>query len=107
MKMISKYCDLAIAKGFDTKEHLSHLFNVVQGDMTKVDWSDADVVYAASICFPEELIKALCEKGKMLKKGARIITLKNCGNSKNFKMLYNLRVKMTWGKNGLFILEKL
>jgi len=106
-KVVEEYIQKAIYNNIDTKERLESLFTVVQNDMLKVDWSDGDVIYAASICFPEELLKALCEKGKLLKKGARIITLKNWEEPKYYKVLHCLRVKMTWGKNRIYILERI
>jgi len=107
-KMIESYKEIAISKKFEiSKEKLDNLFYLVQADMTKIDWSNADLIYAASICFPDELIKALIEKGKMLKKGTRIITLKQWIDPAHYKVVYNLRVKMTWGRNGLYIIEKI
>jgi hypothetical protein len=32
---------------------------IVKGDMLEVDWSDADIVYASSICFPDELVEGI------------------------------------------------
>jgi len=100
---ISKY----ITQTQESNNKVKDLFIVLQDDMTKVDWSNADVLYIASICFPKELMGALMQKARLLKKGAIIITLKNWEDNKNFKVLYNLRVKMTWGKNGVFILERI
>ena len=82
-------------------------FLLVKGDMTKIDWSDADVIYISSICFPDELIKELEEKGKYLKKGTKIISLKNWNQTKMYNVIMNMEVKMTWGKNGVYVLEKL
>ena len=42
------------------------MFKVVKDDMLTIDWADADVIYTSSICFPDELIKGLTEKGKAL-----------------------------------------
>jgi len=30
-------------------------FKLVHGDMTEIDWSDADLIYTSSICFPENV----------------------------------------------------
>jgi hypothetical protein len=80
--------------------------SVVHGDMLQVDWSDADLIYTSSICFPQELIDGMYEKAKVLKKGAKIITLKNFPPNEEFEIKYNLRVKMTWGRTGVYVLEK-
>jgi len=80
--------------------------SVVHGDMLQVDWSDADLIYTSSICFPQELIDGMYEKAKLLKKGAKIITLKNFPPNEEFAIKFNLRVKMTWGRTGVYVLEK-
>ena len=105
-KATEKYVKIAEAKGIEKKGELKNLFSVVQGDMTKTDWFDADLIYAASTCFPESLMKILAEQGRRLKPGTRIVTLKNFMDSTCYKVVYNLRVKMTWGKNGVFIIER-
>ena len=102
-----RYSEMAVAKGYETKERMQNLFNVVQGDMTKVDWSDADLIYVSSICFPDSLIHNLVELGKKLKAGTRILTLKIWEDRSTYRVLHNLRIKMSWGKNGVYILEKL
>ena len=38
------------------------------------DWSDADLVFAASTCFGVPLMEKICEKAKKLKKGTWFIT---------------------------------
>jgi hypothetical protein len=80
---------------------------VHEGDMLEVDWSDADIIFTSSICFPSELIEGMLEKAKKLKKGARFITLKSFPPNEVFEQKFNLRVKMTWGKTGVYILEKI
>ena len=81
--------------------------SVFEGDMLQVDWSDADIIFTSSICFPSELIDGMLEKAKQLKKGARFITLKSFPPNEVFEQKFNLRVKMTWGKTGVYILEKI
>lgn len=75
--------------------------------MIEVDWSNADVIFTSSICFPNELISGMFEKTKLLKIGTRIITLKSFPKCRHLKMTYNLRVKMTWGKTGAYIYERI
>jgi hypothetical protein len=102
LKTITKYLETESGK-----KRKSNYFNLVKGDMKLVDWTDADMIYTSSICFPEELIQALTEKGKMLKKGTIIISLKNWKDSSVFKVLEYLQVKMTWGKTGVYIMERI
>ena len=79
---------------------------VHHGDMLKTSWEDADILFSSSICFPNELIEGILEKSHLLKKGARFITLKNFPTNSIFEVRYSTRVKMTWGKTGIYVLEK-
>jgi hypothetical protein len=80
--------------------------NAWLGDMLEVDWSDADIIFTSSICFPEELIEGILERAHRLKVGTRILTLKSFPPSDEFMLRHSLRVKMTWGKTGVYVLEK-
>ena len=42
----------------------------------KYDWSDADVIYLSAVCFSAELMEAVTKLCDKLKKGTRIISLK-------------------------------
>lgn len=77
-----------------------------QGDMLEVDWSNADLIFTSSICFPQELIEGILEKAKRLKRGTKVITLRSFPPNDVFTQKCALKVKMTWGKTGLYILEK-
>lgn len=79
---------------------------VYQGDMLQVDWSDADLLYLSSVCFPQELMNGIFEKTKLLKKGTKVITLKNFPPNEDFQVRHYRKVKMTWGRTGVYILEK-
>lgn len=80
---------------------------VHHGDMLETDWSDADILFSSSICFPNELIEGILEKSYLLKKGARFITLKSFPLNDIFEVRHSTRVKMTWGKTGIYVLEKI
>lgn len=80
---------------------------VKHGSMLDVDWSDADILFSSSICFPNELIEGILEKCHSLKKGAKFITLKSFPENNIFEVKYSIRVKMTWGKTGVYVLEKI
>jgi len=81
--------------------------NIIHGDMLEVDWSDADLIFTSSICFPQELIDGIWEKAKLLKIGTKIVSLKSFDDCDDWEIIHNLRVKMTWGKTGVYILEKI
>ena len=72
---------------------------IFHGDMVEVDWwSTADIVYASSVCFPDELIEAIARRAALLRKGARIITLKNFPACDYLRLDLNLKLKMSWGR---------
>ena len=48
---------------------------VREGDMLLLDWSDADLVYLASTCFPDTLMQTLLRKFAQLKAGAVVLCL--------------------------------
>jgi len=50
-------------------------FEVHQGDMLELDWSDADLVLANSTCFDEGLLIKIAQKCQSLKKGSWMFTL--------------------------------
>lgn len=81
-------------------------FDARHGSMLEIDWSDADVLFSSSICFPNELIEGILAKCYSLKKGARFITLKSFPQNNIFEVKFSIRVKMTWGKTGVYVLEK-
>lgn len=82
------------------------ILEVVNGDMLKTDWSDADVIYASSICFPESLMNSILDKAKSLKKGAILASLKMVDNE-SFKLIQGFKVKMTWGSCDVHIFRKI
>ena len=79
--------------------------NVTKGDILKVDWSNADIIYIASVCYPEPLMEGIIEKTKFLKKGTIIITLKLM-TEMSLKAIQHFKIKMTWGSSDIYILEK-
>jgi hypothetical protein len=46
------------------------------GDMFKIDWSDADVIYISNLCFPEELTVQVSHQAEKCAVGTRIICLR-------------------------------
>ncbi len=94
-------------RGLDKAICSKKLFRMVENDIRRVDWTDADVVFASSLCFPDELMKDIAEMGKKLKKGTIIISIKNWPDPTTYRVLHYLNVKMAWGKKGVYVLERL
>lgn len=46
-----------------------------QGDILLEDWSDATVVFAMSLCFPDDMMQALELKFRTLKPGSVVILM--------------------------------
>jgi SAM-dependent methyltransferase len=70
----------------------------ILGDFLKIDFSDADVVFANSTCFSQQMIDKLETSFLSLKKGARIITLTKKLTNKNFYLFDFLIYKQSWGE---------
>ena len=70
---------------------------IYQGDMLKFDWSDADIIYLSSVVFPEELIEGLADLFKQVKKGTRIMSLKEFPERSFLTLYATIKVKMNWG----------
>jgi hypothetical protein len=75
--------------------------------MLELDWSDADIIYTSSICFPDELVEGIVNKCSKLKTGTRIITLKSFPPRDYYILEYTLKVKMTWGRCQVLIYKKI
>jgi len=71
--------------------------SVVKDDILTLDWSDADIIYASSICFPDELAEGIADKCAELKPGTRILTLKSFAPRPYLQYVHYLKVKFTWG----------
>jgi SAM-dependent methyltransferase len=80
---------------------------IVKGDMTLVDWSDADIVYTSSICFSEELIQSIAECAKRMKPGSRFMTLKLLPNVEDyFEIASQGWYKMSWGRINVHMMRR-
>mmetsp|Transcript_1278 Transcript_1278/g.1790 ORF Transcript_1278/g.1790 Transcript_1278/m.1790 type:complete len:95 (-) Transcript_1278:146-430(-) len=69
-------------------------------------WEGADVVYTSSICFDEQFYQELGKRFKLMKKGARVITLK-MDNIPELKLLIRKSYKMSWGRCTVYVLERM
>ncbi|MCX7881476.1 MAG: hypothetical protein N2482_03145 [Patescibacteria group bacterium] len=70
----------------------------VLGDILETDFSEADIVFANSTCFPDEIMNNLEQKLLTLKKGARIITLTNRLKNEAFLLLMSKLYQQNWGQ---------
>ena len=70
---------------------------VVQGNILEQDWSDANIIFAASVCFSNELIDAFADKCALLQKGARIMFMNYLPERPYIKEVASLKGQFTWG----------
>lgn len=78
---------------------------VFLGDLTVVDWSDADVLYCANLCFPESLNLNLVSKIGLLKEGSMVILLKAL-TIPGFTLSISSEIQMSWGTAYIYIYQK-
>ena len=83
--------------------------------MLRSDWSDGDIVFVASLCFSETLIRSIFEEGRKLKAGAKLITCHRLPSSDNVEdialsSLYSLEqtvpCRLSWGWTDFFVLVR-
>ncbi|MBS1986491.1 methyltransferase domain-containing protein [Candidatus Dependentiae bacterium] len=83
------------SRGFvDKKRSISF----IQGDIVETPYTDATVVYLCSTCFSDDLMTKLAEKFSRLKKGARIVTLKQIPHPNKYRLqlIHECRQAMSW-----------
>lgn len=86
-------------------ERLSHEQNVpcapisvIHGDIFKDDWSDADIIFVASVCFSAELMEMFSDACSRLKKGTRILFMNTLPTGRPYlKEVASWRGYFTWG----------
>lgn len=71
----------------------------IHGDILKIDFSDATIVYLCSTCYTPEMMTVLQEKISHLRKGAKIITLKEFSENNKLRLIKELELPMTWSKS--------
>lgn len=97
-----------VAAGAYGEVPLDARIDLLEADMTREDWpAYADVLYASSICFTEELMAAVGDMAKRLKPGARFCTLKVWpGAEQYFDTVHSAWFKMSWGRITVYVLKR-
>lgn len=70
---------------------------VTQGDIIAENWLDADIIFAASVCFPAELLEAISDKCSQLKKGTRILFMNTLPARPYIHEVASWKGEFTWG----------
>lgn len=80
----------------DKKQKQEAVF--VNEDFLQYDFSDGDIIFTHSTCFPEELWTALIKKCEQLKKGTVLITVTRTVDSPFFEEMKSQEYGMGWGR---------
>ena len=99
----------------EVKEHLINSKNIKRGkklefyeeNITKSNLKDATVVFMCATCFSEKLMNEMTEKLSNLKKGLRVLTLKQLTENKKFALLKEYTLPMTWSDKSTVYLYRL
>lgn len=68
----------------------------IKGNIADEALKDATVIFMCSTCFPDKLMKQLTEKMAKLKKGLRVLTLKELTPNSKFTLIRTYEIPMTW-----------
>lgn len=92
-----------------TRYHLEapKAIQFIQGDILKIDSSDATIIYIASTCFTEVFMKQFIQKLSHYKKGLRIVTLSVLPENEVFELVTSRHLPMTWCEENNMYLYRL
>jgi hypothetical protein len=89
---------------FDT--HCSFVFGDFL-DMKVRDWRDADMVFANSTCYDDELMAKIADLAAGMKKGSFFVSITKRLGSSDFAILEHEMMKMSWGEATVYIMQKM
>ena len=93
-------------KGEYPKENKAMEF--INGDITKEDFSDGDIIFSNSTCFSSELFDALVERYQTLKIGTYVICLTKSISSDKFSLIYeSTEPSFSWGNPTTRVYKKI
>ena len=75
------------------------------GDLRQEDWSQADIVYVASLLFPDELMLELTDRLTKLRPGSRILTLKKLDNPE-LVLVHEAYYRMSWERAKVYLYNR-
>ena len=103
IELLEKLADLAEEIAVNTKKQCEEKksemapIEIIKGDILKYDWFDADIIFIAAVCFPDFLLTGIAEQCENLKKGSRVISLKELPKKPFLEEYANIRAKYSWG----------
>ncbi len=76
-------------------------------DIASFDLSGVTIAYMSSTCFSDDLMQKMTDKLAALKKGLRVLTLRQLSPNPKFKLEKEYKVPMTWSNDVTVYLYKL
>lgn len=77
-----------------------------QINQASTDWAGADIVFAHSTCFGDDLLRRVSRECERLKAGAIVITVSHVLASAMFEIVETQQHVMTWGSATVYIQRK-
>lgn len=95
-----------VIHNLESKRNVKNI-NLIEGDLRNTEWTHADIIFISDLTFGLDMYRNIENKVRELKRGARVITLKSLNDTGYLKEIRFMRVKMSWGRAGVFIYEKI
>ena len=70
---------------------------IYEADVGKFDFQDADIIFAAAVCFPNSLLETIADNCAYLKKGTRIMMMNYLPEREYIHLQATCMTKFTWG----------
>jgi hypothetical protein len=77
----------------------------MKGDIMEVDWSDADILYFSNVCFTKDSCEKVADLLLKLKRGSRVITLKEMPQRTYMEAKAAFGIRMSWGVQKTFVYQ--
>jgi hypothetical protein len=108
IEMISSLYHVSAAARDQLTDEEQKRVEFMQGDLFKVDWCNANLVFMAATCFDEGMMKSFaCLAESKLKPGSKIISVSQKIPSQRFRVVHQDLYRMSWGNAQVYISELL
>ena len=95
-------------------------FDVCQGDVFAMDWSDADMIFCNSTCFSADMMEQLYQQTLKVKKGTWFVTMSKrlphaekiseenpASEGLHWEFILSIKLEMSWGKGSVNLQRKI
>jgi hypothetical protein len=80
---------------------------IITDNILTTDFSDGDILYISSLCFPEPLLEQISDLCEKCKPGTRIMGLKEMSRRPFLKLTAVITVRMTWDWQDVYVYLKI